>query len=64
MEHPRRREVVSINFEKWLSDLSAIFAEEWGATDYVESTGHESWVCYWEDGYSPQQAFEEEASYA
>ncbi len=55
---------MSINFEKWLSDLSAIFAEEWGATDYVESTGHESWVCYWEDGYSPQQAFEEEASYA
>lgn len=54
---------MSSNFEKWLSDLSAIFAEGWCAPDYVERTGHEAWVSYWEDGYSPQQAFEEEASY-
>ncbi|MFT9070894.1 MAG: hypothetical protein ABF446_11435 [Acetobacter orientalis] len=55
---------MSSNFEKWLSDLNAIFAEEWDAPDYVESTGQESWVGYWEDGYSPREAFNEEASYA
>lgn len=54
---------MSSNFEKWLSDLSEIFAKEWDEPDYVDRTDHESWVCFWEDGYSPQQAFEEEASY-
>lgn len=55
---------MSSNFEKWLSDLSAVFAEKWGAPDYIETTGREAWVCYWEDGYTPHEAFNEEASYA
>ena len=64
MEHPRRREGVMDNFKKWIFNLNAIFLREWGVPNYVEDTGIDQWRTFYDEGYSPLEAFKEEASYA
>lgn len=57
-------------FMAWIADLERIMTEFGERNDghpyggpLVESTGLKSWRGYFEDGYTPQHAFDEDATY-
>ena len=59
-------------FEAWIADLEIIMdeyaAEYGGGRPYgdgtlAEMTGLESWRGYYDDAYSPREAFEEDQTY-
>ncbi|NSL93878.1 hypothetical protein [Acetobacter syzygii] len=52
------------NFKKWIFNLNEIFLREWGVPNYAEDTGLDQWRTFYDEGYSPLEAFKEEASYA
>ena len=52
-------------FSGWF-DLLNKAAEKVGyveGIDMAEATGIECWFCYFEDGYSPEEALDEDGSY-
>lgn len=49
-------------FEEWASELRGIFTKK-GLTDkQMPDFSYDTWGGYYEDGYSPQGAFDEEMS--
>lgn len=54
-----------MSFDDWLIALSNLGRLE-GCADYVDQTGTECWVQYFEEGLTPDQAWEQEkdAAYA
>lgn len=58
-------------FESWIADLEKIM-DDWGAKHdgrpygdgpLAETTGLKAWRGYYDDGYSPQDAFSEDQTY-
>lgn len=49
-------------FKIWLSQLDAV-AASYANIGYVQSTGEDCWRSYFEDGYSPEEAYQEDCSY-
>ena len=48
-----------IQFWEWMAELIALAEQHnWPLGD------EEAWRCYWSDGYAPEQALQEEMSYA
>lgn len=48
-------------YTKWIADLQAIFtANEWPEDYVLGEVGREGWDFSWENGYTPQEAFDEE----
>ncbi len=48
-----------MEFEEWLSELRAHFAE-WGHAGYIEESGMECWRQAYDDDRTPEQAFDDE----
>lgn len=54
----------TITFDEWLAELDARGGDRYGAGKVSENTGAECWRGYFDDGYSPQDALDEDWSYA
>ena len=46
-------------FQKWLDELDEV-AAKFDAPNLVEQTGAECWKCFFDDGYSPEDALRED----
>lgn len=51
-----------LTFEEWLIKLDSIAgdAHGYGPGKCSEETGAECWRCFWEDGYTPEDALAED----
>lgn len=54
--------IVDAEFQEWLKQLDA-YAAKYGNKDYVKSTGDDCWRGYFDDGHSPEDAYQEDCSY-
>ena len=61
--HRNQRQETRITFEYWLSALDKIAGSAYGEGRCSENTGQECWRSYYDLGYSPQAAFDEDQSY-
>jgi hypothetical protein len=50
------------SFEQWLTELD-IEAAKYGSPDTTKQTGSECWEPYFDDGYTPAEAWAEDCSY-
>ena len=55
-----------MSWEDWKAELDrlAIAGDIYGPEGAIEACGEESWRDYFEDGYSPQEALDEDIDYA
>lgn len=49
-------------FAEWIKKLNAV-AAGYGNHGYVEAGNEDSWRRYFDDGYSPENAYQEDCSY-
>lgn len=52
-----------MEFDKWLAELDKVALKNGHTSSYVEGTGKDCWQGYFDDGFSPEDAFAEDASY-
>lgn len=50
-------------FEKWLDEVDEIGRAEGYKHSIVKQTGSAAWAAYFEDGYSPEEAYDEDMAY-
>lgn len=56
-----------MTFDKWLTDLRAVIIADtaYGApADYIEQTGRDCWRDYYEDDFTPEDAWASDKSHA
>lgn len=60
-------EIPDVTFEEWCDELNKLSAAEpnrYGEGDLIKICGAECWRQYYDDGYSPQDAWDEDGTYA
>jgi hypothetical protein len=53
-----------LTFKEWLKALDTEAKAYGHKTSYVEDTGDDCWLCPYQDGYSPEEAYVEDCSHA
>lgn len=55
---------IKMSFKEWTRKLKSIFASKGLNEEQMPDFSYETWGDYYEDGYTPQGAFEEDMSRA
>jgi hypothetical protein len=56
--------IQAMPFPRWLAVIDQLKSPIYGDKGIIEQTGAECWRCYYDDGYTPEDALAEDLSHA
>jgi hypothetical protein len=59
-----RGEIADVRFKDWSAELVRLGGDRYGSRGVIIECGEDSWRDYYDDGYDPDEALSEDASYA